>query len=192
MQLFSILMCYRDDRNITPQYSPSLLRPFFFVLPSCNTQAAFKKLGTAEQGIKNSQATQQNYHLGIHQPHTKLTYISLYAQQYNRQLTNHTMEIRVETHLSHYRARDHILQTQASFLLQSWNLTATFIRTETQVEANIQSVYMHLHRDGMEAEFPSAHNKWFLSCDWNFGQCVPPTTFHRMDLSLSLRGITRE
>jgi hypothetical protein len=91
MQLFSILMCYRVDRNITPQYSPSLLRPFFFVLPSCNTQAEFKKLDIAEQGIENSQATQQ--------PHTKLTYTLLYAQQYNRQLTNHTMEIRVETHL---------------------------------------------------------------------------------------------
>jgi hypothetical protein len=119
LQLFSILMCYRVDRNVTPQYSPSLLRPFFFVLPSCNIQAAFKKMGIAEHGMENSQATQQNYHLGIHQPHTKLTYISLYAQQYNRQLTNHTTEIRAETHLSHYTARDHILQKQASFLLQS-------------------------------------------------------------------------
>jgi len=112
-------MCYRVDRNVTPQYSPSLLRPFFFVLPSCNIQAAFKKLGISEHGMEDSQATQQNSHLGIHQPNIKLTYISLYAQQYNRQLTNHTMEIRAETHLSHYRARDHILQKQAPFLLQS-------------------------------------------------------------------------
>lgn len=63
MKLFSNLICYRVDRNVTPQYSPSLLRPFFFVLPSCNTQAAFKKLDRAEQGMENSQATQQNYHL---------------------------------------------------------------------------------------------------------------------------------
>jgi len=83
MQLFSILMCYRVERNVIPQYSPSLLRPFFFVLPSCNIQAEFKKMGIAKHGMENSQATQQNYHLGIHQPHTKLTYISLYAQQYD-------------------------------------------------------------------------------------------------------------
>ena len=112
MQLFSILICYRVDRNVTPQYSPSLLRPFFFVLPSCNIQAAFKKTGIGEHGMENSQATQQNYDLGIHQPHTKMTYISLYAQQYNTQLTNHTLEIRAETCLPHYRARDHILQNK--------------------------------------------------------------------------------
>ena len=118
MQLFSNLICYRAERNVTPQYSPSLLRPFFFVLPSCNTQAAFKKLDRAEQGMENPQATQHNYHLWNSQaPH--LNGISLYAQHYNRQLTNHTMEVRVETYLSHYRARDHILQKQVSFLLQS-------------------------------------------------------------------------
>lgn len=148
MQLFSILMCYRVDRNVTPQYSPSLLRPFFFVLLSCNIQEAFKKMGIAEHGMENSQATQLNYHLGIHQPHTKLTYISLYAQQYNRQLNNHTIEIRAETHLSHYRARDHILQKQASFLLQSWNLTVTFIQTETQINRGRQSISVHAPAEG--------------------------------------------
>jgi hypothetical protein len=171
-QLFSTLMCYRVDRNVTPQYSPSLLRPFFFVLPSCNIQAAFKKMGIVEHGKENLQATQQNYYLGIQQPHSKLTYIPLYAQQYNRQLTKHTMEIRAETHLSHYRARDHILQKRASFLLQSWNLTVTFRQTETQAVADSQLVNMHLQRDGMEPEFPTAHNIWFLRCDWNFGHCI--------------------
>jgi len=80
------------------------------------------------------------------------------------------MEITAETHLSHDRARDYILQKQASFLLQSWNLTVTFIKTETQIEADSQLAYMHLQRDGMAPEVPAAHNTWFLRCDWNFGQ----------------------
>lgn len=146
-QLFSIFMCYRVDRNVTPQYSPSLLRPFFFVLPSCNIQAAFKKMGIAEHGMENSQATQQNYQLGIHQPHTKLTYISLYAQQYNRQLTNHTMEIRAETHLSHYRARDHIITKTSIFSLTIMKFNC-YLHTNRNISRSQQSISVHAPAEG--------------------------------------------
>jgi len=104
-------------------------------------------MGIAEHGMENSQATQQNYHLGIHQPHTKQTYILLYAQQYNRQLTNHTMEIRAETHLSHYTARDLILQKQASFLLQSWNFNC-YLHTNRNTSRGQQSLSVHAPAEG--------------------------------------------